>query len=178
LMRDVVAGQVGTASRVQPDHSEIEEASAEAADVQVTNEPPNSLVSSSAKTLDRREPHTSEAIPAYEVDRSDVRAQAMFEERSAAPASTVYHWPLEIRCFGSFTALRDGEEVRNWERPAAREVLAYLAVFGWHGISSDQLLEALVPERDRESAAKILHPRLAFLRKAIRDDKERPFIRF
>jgi two-component SAPR family response regulator len=174
-MREVGAGADGVSAVTRA--TEQPDASVEHTEIGSEPNPPNGTVG----TLAPDERTEATGVDWHrELTEHSASADRESDGRLDSAASTLelYHRPLDIRCFGPFTASRDGEEVREWERPAAREVLAYLAVVGWRGISSDQLLEALVPERDRESAAKILHPRLAFLRKAIREDKERPLIRF
>jgi two-component SAPR family response regulator len=86
--------------------------------------------------------------------------------------------PLELHCFGPFLVLRDRHQVTAWERPAARELLAYLVLHGRRGVSPDQLKEALWPDKSPEAGDRLLWPRLSQARKAIGDEKERPFIHF
>jgi DNA-binding SARP family transcriptional activator len=73
---------------------------------------------------------------------------------------------LQIRCFGRFEVLRDGQPVQHWRRDRARTLLKYLVVHG-RPVARDVLLELLWSGADPAVAARSLRVVLHALRHAV-----------
>jgi DNA-binding SARP family transcriptional activator len=75
---------------------------------------------------------------------------------------------LDVRCFGGFRLLRDGETVDiSGAKPGARRVLRHLAVFAGRPVHRESLIEALWPGAAADGATRHLHVLISTLRHAL-----------
>lgn len=76
---------------------------------------------------------------------------------------------LEIRLFGPLLVYRQGQLIPDeaWGSEKAKTLLAFLLWRGPGGATRDQIIEALWPDKDMESAANVFHVTLYNLRRAL-----------
>jgi DNA-binding SARP family transcriptional activator len=84
---------------------------------------------------------------------------------------------LEIRCFGHFDVLRDGQVIQDWRRDKARSLLKHL-VANRGSIQRDVLLDLLWPELEPDAAQRNLRVTLHALRRAVESgsDQSTPYV--
>jgi len=91
------------------------------------------------------------------------------EAASRVPVAALAVPDLEIRCFGTFAALRNGEAIagKQWQGHKTKLILAYL-LMNRHGVSRDQLAEVLYGEELVSRSAILML--LSRLRQALEPD--------
>jgi DNA-binding SARP family transcriptional activator len=84
-------------------------------------------------------------------------------------AGSSVHAGLQVRCFGHFEVVRDGQAVSHWRRDKAKTLLKHLVVREG-GVQRDVLLDLLWPDLDADSAMRNLRVTLHALRRALLGD--------
>ncbi|HEY4332667.1 MAG TPA: BTAD domain-containing putative transcriptional regulator, partial [Ilumatobacteraceae bacterium] len=93
-------------------------------------------------------------------------AQAAAPRRDATPAADAY--PLQVRCFGPFEVLVDGEPINlDVVRPRVRALIKMLALHTEGAIHRETIVDALWPDGDAESGIHNLHVAASAIRKAL-----------
>jgi len=75
---------------------------------------------------------------------------------------------LRLQLLGPILVAVGGQVVQGWRTAKARDLIAYLALAGDRPVTRDQLMEALWPDTDLESAHALLHTTLYYLRRALK----------
>jgi DNA-binding SARP family transcriptional activator len=90
-------------------------------------------------------------------------------EQAAASAAVVGEAPaLRLQLLGPVRVEVGRQVVQGWRTVKARDLIAYLALAGDRPVTRDQLMEALWPDTDLESAHALLHTTLYYLRRALK----------
>ena len=77
---------------------------------------------------------------------------------------------LDFRVLGQLRVLRDGLSV-DLRRPRSRELLAFLLLRAGKNVATDELLDALWPDKDPDAARRSLWVHVSNLRKALEPDR-------
>ncbi len=91
----------------------------------------------------------------------DEEAPAIEEAAEASPT-------FDIRCFGAFRVLAQGEEVDGWTIQKARELLAYLVARGGTRVTREVAAEALWPEEAADRVGHLLSNAAYYVRRTLK----------
>ncbi|HYF78541.1 MAG TPA: BTAD domain-containing putative transcriptional regulator [Symbiobacteriaceae bacterium] len=95
-------------------------------------------------------------------------AEATVEQEAVSAAAVGEAPALRLQLLGPVQVAVGGEVVQGWRTVKARDLIAYLALAGDRPATRDQLMEALWPDTDLESAHALLHTTIYYLRRALR----------
>lgn len=98
------------------------------------------------------------------------RQPALMVAEAAAPTTEVAkdHTTFDVRCFGPFQVLREGNEVGGWTIQKARELLAYLIARGGTRVTREEAADALWPEEAADQVGHLLSNAAYYARKTLR----------